>query len=306
MKPTRIAVFLIAAFLSGALGAAFDPATGDPMPSAGSPAAVGTATARTRGRAYLFRGFVGMVFSRGTDRLAELIEKTGFLASANEAVMCSSVSKEAILDYRRDPAPIVIIGHSVGGACAVSFATTLNAENIPVDLLFTSDPARVTGDVPPNVERYINIYQSNSLLGGVDIDPAPGFRGYYASYDLVEHSEINHVNMDKTEAVQDQLVTKIQQLSAVPKADDEAVPIRTVVPADAMIELWDSGMAVFARANDTLQSLAALYRVPAWSIAQINRLPEGGPLTAGQRIVVPRYLTPLAAPAVSAQAPPKR
>ncbi len=309
MRPTRTAAFLIAAFLFAALGATFDPATGDPMQSVGSPAAVGAASAKARGRAYLFRGFVGMVFSRGTDQLAERIEKAGFIASANEAVMCSSVSKEAILDYRRDPVPIVIIGHSVGGACAVSFATTLNAENIPVGLLFTSDPARVTGDVPPNVERFINIFQSNSLLGGVDIDPGPGFRGHYASYDIFEHSEINHVNMDKMETVQDQLVTKIQQLSAVPKAVGENVPLHTVVPADATVELWDSGMPVFARPNDTVQSLATLYHVPAWSITQINRLPGDGSLTAGQRIVVPRYLAPLAPPnsaAVSAQAPPKR
>ncbi len=309
MKPKRIVAFLIAAFFSGALCATFDPATGDPMRSAGSPGAAGTSTAKTRGRAYLFRGFVGMVFSRGTDRLAERIEKAGFLASANEAMMCSSVAKEAILDYRRDPAPIVIIGHSVGGACAVSFATTLNAENIPVGLLFTSDPARVTGDVPPNVERYINIFQSNSLLGGVDLNSAPGFRGHYASYDLVEHSEINHTNMDKTESVQDQLVAKIEQLSVVPKSDSEAVPIHAVVPDGVTIELWDSGLPVLARANDTVQTLATLYHVPPWSILQINRLPEGGSLTAGQRIVVPRYLAPLAPPsgaAVSAQGPPKR
>jgi thioesterase domain-containing protein len=309
MKPTRIAALLIAAVLCGALGAIFDPATGGPATSAGSPAAAGSVTNKTRGRAYLFRGFVGMVFSRGTDRLAERIEKAGFVASANEAVMCSSVAEEAVRDYRRDPAPIVLIGHSVGGACAVSFASTLKAENIPVSLLVTSDPARVTGDVPPNVERYINIFQSDSLLGGVNIDPAPGFRGHYASYDLAEHAEIKHVNMDKTETVQDQLVIKVQQLSAVPKTDSETVPIRYVVPADAAIELWDSGMPVFARADDTLQTLAMLYHVPKWSISQINRLPEGGSLTAGQRVVVPRYLAPLGAPeggAVSAQAPPKR
>lgn len=311
MKPTRTTAFLIAVFLCSALGAAFDPATGDPMPPAGAPAAAAPGTPKIRGRAYLFRGFVGMVFSRGTDALAERIEKAGFVASTNEAVMCSSVSKEAIADYRRDPAPIVIIGHSVGGACAVSLATALSAENIPVGLLFTSEPARVTGDVPPNVDRYINIFQSNSLLGGVDIDPAPGFRGYYATYDLHEHSEINHTNMEKTEGIQDQLMTKIQQLAAVPKADGETVAIYTVVvPADATVELWDGGVPVVARAGDTVQTLATQYHVPPWSIAQINRLPEDGTLTAGQRIVVPRYLTPVAAApstaAVSTPAPPRR
>jgi thioesterase domain-containing protein len=309
MNPVRIAAFLIATILSGALCAPFDRATGDPMPSAESPAAGGNAATKPRGRVYLFRGFVGVFFSRGTDRLAERVEQAGFPATVNEAMMCSGVAEEAISDYRRDPAPIVLIGHSVGGACAVNFAGRLKTENIPVSLLVTTDPARITADVPLNVERFINIFQSNSLLGGVEIAPAQGFHGHYASYDLTEHAEITHVNMEKTETVQEQLVTKIQQLSALPKSEGEAVPLHYVVPADAAIELWDSGMPVVARADSTLATLAAQYHVPLWSIAQINRVPEGASLTAGQRVVVPRHLNPLAAPndgTVSAQARPKR
>jgi len=309
MNPVRIAAFLIATILSGALCAPFDRATGDPMPSAESPAAGGNAATKPRGRVYLFRGFAGVFFSRGTDRLAERVEQAGFPATVNEAMMCSGVAEEAISDYRRDPAPIVLIGHSVGGACAVNFAGRLKTENIPVSLLVTTDPARITADVPLNVERFINIFQSNSLLGGVEIAPAQGFHGHYASYDLTEHAEITHVNMEKTETVQEQLVTKIQQLSALPKSEGEAVPLHYVVPADAAIELWDSGMPVVARADSTLATLAAQYHVPLWSIAQINRVPEGASLTAGQRVVVPRHLNPLAAPndgTVSAQARPKR
>ena len=309
MNPVRIAAFLIATILSGALCAPFDRATGDPMPSAESPAAGGNAATKPRGRVYLFRGFAGVFFSRGTDRLAERVEQAGFPATVNEAMMCSGVAEEAISDYRRDPAPIVLIGHSVGGACAVNFAGRLKTENIPVSLLVTTDPARITADVPLNVERFINIFQSNSLLGGVEIAPAQGFHGHYASYDLTEHAEITHVNMEKTETVQEQLVTKIQQLSALPKSEGEAVPLHYVVPADAAIELWDSGMPVVARADSTLATLAAQHHVPLWSIAQINRVPEGAPLTAGQRVVVPRHLNPLAAPndgTVSAQARPKR
>ena len=208
MNPVRIAAFLIATILSGALCAPFDRATGDPMPSAELPAAGGNAATKPRGRVDRFRGFVGVFFSRGTDRLAERVEQAGFPATVNEAMMCSGVAEEAISDYRRDPAPIVLIGHSVGGACAVNFAGRLKTENIPVSLLVTTDPARITADVPLNVERFINIFQSNSLLGGVEIAPAQGFHGHYASYDLTEHAEITHVNMEKTETVQEQLVTR--------------------------------------------------------------------------------------------------
>jgi len=65
-----------------------------------------------------------------------------------------------------------------------------------------------------------------------------------------------------------------------------------VIPADAPIELWDSGTPVISRPGDTLQTLAAFYGVPLWSLAQINQVPENTPLVPGQRVIVPRRLLP--------------
>lgn len=309
MKPTQVIALLIAVFLSGfALRDAFDPAAAEPIAPAERPAA--PTPTEQRARVYLFRGFAGMVFARGMDALAERIEQAGFTASVNEAVMCPIIAKEVIRDYRANPAPIVAIGHSVGSACALALAEMLNAENIPVSLLVTTDPARIAHDVPLNVERYINIFQSNSVLGGHDVIPTKGFQGHYASYDLVEHTDLTHLNIEKSESIHEQVVAKIQQLAATPaKAEGEAVPIRYTVPADAEIELWDSGTPVFAHRGDTLQTLAALYRVPLWSLTQINRASDNAPLAPGQRVTIPRHLVPLAARnngAVSSQPPPKR
>ena len=58
------AAFLIAAFLSSALGAAFDPATGDPMPPAGSPAAVAPLRKNPRARLSIPRLCGHGVFAR--------------------------------------------------------------------------------------------------------------------------------------------------------------------------------------------------------------------------------------------------
>jgi hypothetical protein len=297
-NPTRVAAVLTAAVVAGLIFCArFDPAIAQRVSSAAAPAAAASGAIKPRGRAYLFRGFAGMVFSRGTDELAEKIEQAGFTATVNEAVMCPKIGKEAIADYRRDPAMIILIGHSVGGACVVSLAEVLQAEDIPVALAVSTEPARITHDVPTNVERFINIFQSNSILGGVEAVPAPGFQGHYASFDLVEHKKISHVNMEKTGSIQDQVLNKILQLAATPaKTESEAVPIHYVVPADAAIELWDSGMPVIARSGDTLQTLAALYRVPLWSLAQINQVPDDALLVAGQRVIIPRHLLPPAAP----------
>ncbi len=159
--------------------------------------------------------------------------------------------------------------------------------------------------MPLNVERFINIFLSKSVLGGGDVKPGEGYRGHYASYDLSEHDEVTHINIEKMDQVHAQLVDKIVQLVKTPaKAADEAIPLRYVVPASADIELWDSGMLVPARPGDTLQSIAASYHLPLWSLTQMNKGPDNTPLVPGERIIVPRHLAPLAE--VSAHAPPPR
>jgi hypothetical protein len=49
-------------------------------------------------------------------------------------------------------------------------------------------------------------------------------------------------------------------------------------------------MPVFAHPGDTLQTIAELYRVPLWSLTQVNK----ALLVSGERVVVPRHLMPLA------------
>ena len=191
----------------------------------------------------------------------------------------------------------------------MNFAGSLKAENIPVSLLVTTDPARITGDVPLNVERFINIFQSNSLLGGIYVPPGQGYRGHYASYDLVEHSEITHVNMEKTETIQDQLVTKNSttiDAAKIRRRGGAALLRRAGGCSNRVVGQRHVGVRSCGRYAATL---AAQYHVPLWSIAQINRVSEGASLTAGQRIGVPRHLNPPTASndgAVSTQAPPKR
>ena len=298
MNRTHIAVLLIAAVPSGLIFCTrIDSSLAAGQAAAAAPPPAANAAPELRGRAYLFRGFAGMVFSRGTDKLADKMKGFGFTATVNEAVMCPDIIKDAIRDYRREAAPIYLIGHSVGGACVLSFAEALRDEQIPVRLLVTTEPARISHDVPPNVERFINIFQSDSVLGGIDVAPAPGFQGHYATFDLVQHKEISHVNMEKSEYLHDQVLTKmLVPVMAPAKPEGEAVPLRFVVPTDAAIELWDSGTPVVARSGDTLQTLAALYRVPLWSLTQTNQVPDDALLVPGERVIIPRHLEQPIAP----------
>jgi hypothetical protein len=261
-----------------------------------------------RGRAYLFRGVAGLIYSRGIDTLAARIRRTGIPASVGTYLLWRPTLDEAIRDYRRDPQPIILIGHSMGGDCVLDFAEMLNQAGIPVSLLVTYDPTRIADDVPPNVERYINIYQSSNFMGGGNVVQGSRFHGDYASYNLKDHAEIVHINIEKADRIQEQLVAKVAQLAQTPAdAQGEAVPIHLEVPADAAIELWDSGLPVAAHAGDTLKTLAATYHVPLWALAQINSVPEREPLSEGQRIVVPRHLVPMQMPStVTSYAPAGR
>jgi pimeloyl-ACP methyl ester carboxylesterase len=282
--------------------------TTETVPAEPPPAAAEKVVKEPRGRAYLYRGVAGLIYSRGMDRLAERIKRAGIPATVSTYLLWRDDVDQAIHDYRRDPAPITIIGHSMGGDAALAFAERLNAENIPVSLLVTYDPSRIADDVPPNVERYINLYQSSNMMGGGNVVAGARFHGHYASYNLKDHSEIVHINIEKAERLQEQLVGKITQLSGTPAAaEGEAVPLRFEVPGDAAIELWDSGLPVAAHAGDTLKSIAAASHVPLWALAASNSVSERAPLNEGQRIIVPRHLVPMAVPStITSYAPTGR
>jgi hypothetical protein len=310
INPTPITATIIGAMLSALLlCGSVDPAVAAPTTTP-SPAAVPapntTAPAvAPRGRAYLFRGALGPIFSRGMDGLTERIEQAGITADVYEFTICRLIAASAIRQYREDPAPIILIGHSMGGYCTLIFSEMLQAENIPVSFVVTIDPPQISPDVPLNIERYINIFLSKSVLGGSHMKPKQGFRGHYASFDLSEHDEVSHINIEKKDDIQEQLVSKVVQIVTTPvKAEGDALPLNYVVPPDAAIELWDSGMSVFARPGDSLQTIAALYHVPLWSVTQVNKGAENTPLVPGERIIVPRHLVPLAE--ATGQPPPKR
>ncbi len=246
-----------------------------------------TATAATaaepHGRAYLFRGMIDLI-DWGMDQLAERINRTGVAANISSHLMWRSVADQAISDYRRDPKPIAVVGHSIGGDAAVDFAERLEAAHVPVSLLVTYDPNRFAHSVPANVHRYINLYQSSNVFGGGDLAPARGFHGNYASFNLKNRSEVIHVNLDKFPHIQEILAGKIRSAGATSEGRE---PLRLVVPPSVAIELWDSGLAISAHAGDTLPTIATTYHVPLWTLTQLNKVSETAALTEGQRIVIP-------------------
>lgn len=254
---------------------------------------------------YLFRGAMGPIFSTGMDRLGEKLTKAGFSADVYEFTICRFIGNRAIASYKESPAPIVLIGHSMGGLCSIVISEMAAKEDIPISLVIAIDPAHATGDVPLNVERFVNIFLSDSVLGGGDVVALPGYRGHYASYDLKENSRVSHINIEKSDDIHRQIVEMVTQLPRIPpQTQADAVPLRYLVPGDALVELWDSGVRVPVRRGDTMESIAAANRVPLWTLAQSNSLAENAQLTPGQTIIVPRHLAPPPPAAAMATPPP--
>jgi predicted alpha/beta-hydrolase family hydrolase len=305
VNPTQVAAVVAGAMLSVCVfWTGLDQALAKPIAVSNDAAAAAPPEPQPpRGHVYLFRGALGPIFSRGMDRLTAQLTEAGIKADVYEFTICRLIAAQAIRDYRDDPAPITLIGHSMGGLCALTFAGILQDEDIPVNLIVTIDPAHASPKVPLNVARYINIFLSTSILGGGDVVAEPGYRGHYASYDLSKQDEVTHINIDKMDSVHQQLISMIVQLATTPKMEEgETVPLRYVVPPGSPVELWDSGTPLLARSGDTLQKLAAFHHVPLWSLTQINQLPDTAPLTAGQRVIVPHHLMP----AVELPAQPQR
>jgi hypothetical protein len=114
----QVATIIFGALLSASLFLlGLDPATAGPV-AASSVAAIPPAAAEPAAvphmRAYLFRGALGPIFSRGMDHLAEKIGNAGIPANVYEFTICRLIAESAIREYRKDPALIILIGHSMG------------------------------------------------------------------------------------------------------------------------------------------------------------------------------------------------
>jgi thioesterase domain-containing protein len=117
------------------------------------------------GKAYVFRGMGGRIASFEMDYLRDKIAASGIDAETYNHINWSGPADEAIARYKRAPQPIMAMGHSAGGDAALAFAWKLKRAGVPVSLVVAFDPTRKAPDVPNNVDRFINIYQSMNFFG---------------------------------------------------------------------------------------------------------------------------------------------
>jgi pimeloyl-ACP methyl ester carboxylesterase len=251
---------------------------------------------RLPGRVYILRG-LGHIWSRGMTDLADELNRRGTTASAHRHSEWYELATEAIKLHKSNPEqwPIVLIGHSNGADMTLQMASRMKDADVPVALIVAYDPTRIAGDVPSNVARFINLYQATNLLGGGRIHARRDFRGQLINVDLREHFEIGHMNIDKSQRLQREVIAKVLQVVAFPPPPDAAnmVSLRYVVPRGEPIELWDGGIPVTLGHGESVEMLGRAYGVPAWAIRQASGLSDDDAPQPGRRLIVPRHLTTL-------------
>jgi hypothetical protein len=272
-----------------------------------APEQTGSIQKQTAGKVYIFRGMGGRVASFEMDRLAEKLEKNGVEAEVYNHFNWTGPASEAIARYKKQNGhfPIMLVGHSAGADASVYFADKLKSAGVPVSLIVSFDPTRRPKAVPPNVDRFINIYQSLNVFGGGFVAPGSEFHGHYASIDLKNYWEVLHVNMVKMRGLQDQIIAKMVQIvNAPPQLEGATVPIHYVMPRGEKIELWDSGLPIRTEQAESVRAIAQRYAVPVWAVAQINNVDASSTLQPGHRLIIPRHLdAPLPASQLSSYAP---
>jgi len=248
------------------------------------------------GKVYVFRGMGGRIASFEMDNLTDKLKRSGINSETYNHVNWRGPADEAIARYKSEmrKSPIMVAGHSAGGDASIRFAERLKEANVPVSLIVSFDPTRFGGQVPPNVDRFINIWSSTNFFGGGNLVPDSSFRGHFASVDLRRYWDVLHVNLVRIDGLQDRVIAKMIQVMNLPvQLDGPTVPIRYAPPRNTPIELWDSGLPIRTEPGDTVRSLAEKYAAPVWAIAQINDIDSSAPLQSGRRLVIPRNLEPL-------------
>jgi hypothetical protein len=245
------------------------------------------------GRVYVLRGDLGIFFSTGMDYLAAELNSRGLTAGVYNWENWIALADDAIARYRAAPdrTRILLVGHSRGGDGLIAMAWRLHSAHVPVALAVAFDPTRVVGKVPPNVERFINLYQSTNSLGGGAARPSRAFHGEYATVNLAERYEMSHITIDKMLALHHAVIPKFLEAVSFGSPPREAgVPIEYRVPQGARIEVWDSGMHIRAGVGDTPETVAERYGVPIWVVAQLNKLVLDEPIGSAKDLVVPRMV----------------
>ncbi len=165
-----------------------------------------SSNAQASGHIYLLRGLAG-IFSTGLDTLDEKLLQRGYAATIHSHDSYDSLAAEAARLQKGGKGPIIIIGHSLGADAAIFMAEKMKAAGTRVALIVTFGPT-MNLVAPSNVSQVINYYTGNTL-----VTKGPGFKGAISNINLNAAPDINHLNIEKSNRLQANVISKIQAIA---------------------------------------------------------------------------------------------
>jgi hypothetical protein len=185
----------------------------------------------THGRVIVLRGLAN-VFSRGMDKLAKDLKALGVPVMLSNHSRWQTISAKLIEEYRADPketAPVILIGHSLGGDASIVMSNWLAQNGVPVRFVVIFDAVAQTHPITGGVEEVLNFYKPKGY--GQEVKAAPSFRGEIRNVDLTERKDINHVNIDEDPILQSEVTADvIRILTESQKPARKSTPVAKAAP----------------------------------------------------------------------------
>jgi len=201
----------------------------------------------THGRVIVLRGLAN-IFSRGMDKLAKDLKALGVPVTLSNHSRWQTISAQLIKDYKANPketAPIILIGHSLGGDASIVMSNWLAQNGVPVRFVVIFDAVAQTHPITGGVAEVLNFYKPKGY--GQEVKGASSFRGEIRNVDLTERKDINHVNIDEDPVLQAEVTADVVRIlteagkpkkstpvaKAAPPAEPAAAPAAATAPAAA-------------------------------------------------------------------------
>jgi hypothetical protein len=161
----------------------------------------------TRGRVIILRGLHN-IWSRGMDELARKFKAQGVSVILENHARWQILANDAIADYKKDKnvAPIIIIGHSLGGDAALVMSNWMVQNGVPVRLIVVFDAVADTHPLEGGIQEVINFYKPHGY--GQEVTGSKRFTGTITNVDLTQRKDIDHLNIDKDQTLQDEVLAR--------------------------------------------------------------------------------------------------
>jgi pimeloyl-ACP methyl ester carboxylesterase len=173
------------------------------------------------GHVYLLKGLAN-VFSTGLDNYAAELNRRHIPVTVANHSEAAGLAIEAARLYKAGKGPIVIVGHSLGGAASTQMAEIMQQQGAKVALIVNYGPPG-NQVIPANVARVVNYY---GVVGGIAVR-GPGSRAAITNVNLSADPNINHFNMDKSPRLE---AKTMAQILAALRSGHRAAPKVAVTP----------------------------------------------------------------------------